>query len=132
VAFIMALALVWAALGLVASIVSMSLFSLVVGRLYLGLGNPPEFQIAGAHSPEATQRRYVLSFPVRLGIGVIGVLAVVGFVLLGVSGARQERPVQVIGHRGSSAGPENTLAAFRLAAEQGADLLNSCAGIGRR
>jgi glycerophosphoryl diester phosphodiesterase len=52
------------------------------------------------------------------------VLTALGLVMLVVAVARRNQPVLVIAHRGSSAtAPENTLAAFRLAAEQGADFI---------
>jgi glycerophosphoryl diester phosphodiesterase len=58
-----------------------------------------------------------------VGVAAVAVLAVAGVALLAVAAARRNQPVVVIGHRGSSAAPENTLAAFRLAIEQGADFV---------
>ena len=118
------LALLWAALVLVAGIVNVSLFALAILRLYLRIGSPREPrgpEAAGAEIPGARLRirRYLLA-----GGAVIAALAVVGLALLAAAGARRDRPVMVLAHRGSSArAPENTLAAFRLAAEQGADFV---------
>jgi glycerophosphoryl diester phosphodiesterase len=118
------LALLWGALVLLAGIVNVSLFALAILRLYLRIGSPREPrgpEMAGAEIPGTRLRirRYLLA-----GGAVIAVLAVVGLALLAVAGARRDRPVMVLAHRGSSArAPENTLAAFRLAAEQGADFV---------
>ena len=55
---------------------------------------------------------------------VVSSLAALGAVLVVMNVARRNQPVLVIAHRGASfAAPENTLAAFRLAADHGADFV---------
>ncbi len=59
-----------------------------------------------------------------LGLVAVALLAAVGLGLFAFLANRGQDPVLVIAHRGSSAtAPENTLAAFRLAAEQRADFV---------
>jgi glycerophosphoryl diester phosphodiesterase len=58
------------------------------------------------------------------GIAALAVLFFIGFATIAASVTRRHAPALVIAHRGSSvAAPENTLAAFRLAIEQGADVV---------
>jgi glycerophosphoryl diester phosphodiesterase len=118
--FIAAVALLWAALGLAAGIVNASLFALSVVRLYLRIGHPRD-----PRGPAPSSDRSVrLPRFVKIGAPVVIVLTVLGLALLVVGIAKRNQPVLVIAHRGSSAtAPENTLAAFRLAAEQGADFI---------
>ena len=60
----------------------------------------------------------------RIGIITVLLLAAVGAGLFVFLANRDVRPAIVIAHRGSSAtAPENTLAAFRLAADQHADFV---------
>jgi glycerophosphoryl diester phosphodiesterase len=122
--FIAVLALVWAGFVLVAGIVNAAMFALAIVSLYLRIGAPAELRVPG---PAALGR---FGAPVQLsrravaGIGVLVILFFVGFAAMaaGVT-SRQDVPL-VIAHRGSSAqAPENTLAAFRLAVEQGADVV---------
>lgn len=122
--FIAVLALLWFALGLIVGIVNASLFALVIVRLYLRIGEPRE---ARMHEPLSLGRPGApIRIPPRVvaGMAAIVVLACVGFALLALVVTRRNEPVAVIAHRGSSAAaPENTLAAFRLAVEQGADFV---------
>jgi glycerophosphoryl diester phosphodiesterase len=123
--FIALLALLWLALGLAAAIANISLFSLLIVRLYLHVGQPREPRLPGALEiglDTGTSRR--LSGVARAGLASLAVLIAVGFALLAFLVTRSNQPVLVIAHRGASASaPENTLAAFRLAAEQGADFV---------
>jgi glycerophosphoryl diester phosphodiesterase len=121
--FITALALLWAVIGLVVSIVNASLFALVIVRLYMRLGDPRDPQWPDAATAEAP-RAPALPKTAAAGVAVIAVLAVIGIALLAVVAAGRNQRVSVIAHRGSAAtAPENTLAAFRLAVEQGADFV---------
>ncbi len=122
VVFITALALFWAVLGLAAAVANASFFALILVRLYLGIGEPRETGFFDLETADRAGEARVLPRPLRIGVVVIAALSVVGVVLLAVGVARRNQPVAVIAHRGASAiAPENTLAAFRLAVEQGAD-----------
>ena len=122
--FITGLALLWAGLGLAAAIVNASLFSLLIVRLYLRVGEPREPQMpAGAEVGGAGMSR-LLSGRALAGLAALAILAAVGFALLAFLATRRNQPVLVIAHRGASASaPENTLASFRLAVEQGTDFV---------
>ena len=113
--------LVAAALLLAVNVVNFSLFALVLTRLYQRLAQraPPSVaQYAG----EVWGIR--LTGPSGIGILSLGVLGLGGFAALAFLATRSQAPVVVIAHRGSSAvAPENTMAAFRLAAEQRTDLV---------
>jgi glycerophosphoryl diester phosphodiesterase len=123
--FIAGLVLLWVTLGLGAAIANISLFSLLIVRLYLRVGEPcdPRLPAAGRTGlvPDASRR---LSGVARAGLAALAILAATGFALLAFLVTRSNQPVLVIAHRGASAAaPENTLAAFRLAAEQGSDFV---------
>jgi glycerophosphoryl diester phosphodiesterase len=122
--FILALALVWAALGLAAAAVNASLFALAVVRLYLRVSEAKPSRIPGAGATEESRAPRGMPAFARIGIAAIVLLAGAGVVLLAVVVAGRNQPVVVIAHRGSSeSAPENTLAAFRLAVEQRADFV---------
>jgi glycerophosphoryl diester phosphodiesterase len=116
--FVTGLAVLWGALGLAAGIFNVSLFSLLVNRLYLRVGAPREPESAAAGARTVPPRAVLAT------VAVLAVLGVAGVVLLVASATRRNQPVLVIAHRGASAlAPENTLAAFRLAAQQGTDFV---------
>ena len=122
--FIAALAFLWVALGLIVGIVNASLLALGIVRLYLRIGEPREPRV-----PEPAGRGRIggparLSRPAIAGVAAIVALVFVGFALLAFVATTRNQPVLVIAHRGSSAmAPENTLASFRLAVEQGTDFV---------
>jgi glycerophosphoryl diester phosphodiesterase len=102
-------------------IVNFSLFALSIVGLYLEIGEPRR-PLPVIASLSSERRR--LSGRARAAVAVVVVLAVLGAALLAFLGGGGDRPVVVIAHRGSSAAaPENTLAAFRLAADEGADFV---------
>ncbi|KAA0252199.1 MAG: glycerophosphodiester phosphodiesterase [Acidobacteria bacterium] len=121
-AFVAGLALLWGALALAAGVANVSLFAVVLTRLYLAAGDPRDPRLPeGAGAARASLLARV---PRRLlaAAGAVAVLSALGLFLLAASPARESRAVAVIAHRGSSAAaPENSLAAFRLAADQEAD-----------
>jgi glycerophosphoryl diester phosphodiesterase len=120
--FIAVLALLWVAFGVAVGVVNASLLAQVLVRLYLRLGEPqdprlPETPAWARHGARMRVPRRVL-----VGGAVLVALAVVGVALVNLGTSRRNQPVAVIAHRGASAAaPQNTLAAFRLAIEQGAD-----------
>ena len=121
--FITGLGALWVALAFAAGIVNFSLFATIVTRLYLQIGDPHR-PTGPSTLPRAAREARRLSGRATLGIAAVLVLAVTGAVLLTAVATHTKRPVLVIAHRGASAAaPENTLAAFRLAADQGTDLV---------
>jgi glycerophosphoryl diester phosphodiesterase len=123
--FLAGLLFLWAALGLLVGIANFSLFSLLITRLYLLVGKPREPRLP----PVATTgwragAAWRLSRRAALGLAGVAILAAAGAALLAFLATRGSEQVVVIAHRGSSAAaPENTLAAFRLAAEERADFV---------
>ncbi len=121
-AFVALLALLWLALAISVGVVNASLFSLVILRLYLRVGTPREPRVPQPVGSGRFGLPAHLGWKPRTAILAVGVLACTGFALLALYVTRSNRPVVVIAHRGASAAaPENTLAAFRLACEQGTD-----------
>lgn len=114
----------WALLGLALSVATATVFAQLVVRHYEG--SAPALAPLSDSSPylNAGGHRIRIPWPVLAG-GLV--LAVVGTALLArllMKDTWTSRPVLIIAHRGaSSEAPENTLAAFRLAAAQGADFI---------
>lgn len=122
VTFVVGLGLAWGLLALLGGVLNASLLSLVLLRLYLAAGEPRNPQVPGVTTGEAPETPYRTRRRLLATAAAIAALAVIGFVLLAAAPARRSQPVAVIAHRGSSAtAPENSLAAFRLAADQGTD-----------
>ena len=119
--FVAAVALVGAVLALAVGIFNFSLFSLLITRLYLRIGNPQSPVELTQYTPIFSRR---LSTRAVMGISAVLLLVAVGVGLFAFLVNRGEHPALIIAHRGSSStAPENTLAAFRLAAEQRADFV---------
>jgi len=115
--FIGSLIVIGGLLALLIGIVNISLFPLIVVRCYLHLGHasPTITLEERAGAPARFSGRAIA------GLATLIVLGAIGFGLAAFLTNRSQTPVAVIAHRGASAtAPENTLAAFRLAAEQGA------------
>jgi len=122
--FLMTVLLVlWAVLTLGASVFQTSFASLALARIYKDTGPGSEPRLPSISAEE--ERRgliHRLSPRALAGIGAIGVLFAAGVAMLVFFVTRTNREVVVIAHRGASVdAPENTLAAFRLAIDQGAD-----------
>jgi glycerophosphoryl diester phosphodiesterase len=107
---------------LAVGVFNVSIFSLLITHLYLGIGGP--------QLPPSPLAQYASSGPRRLshrmiaGIVAVSLLAAVGVGLFAFLANRNQSPALIIAHRGSSAiAPENTLASFRLAAEQNTDFI---------
>jgi len=113
--------LVASALLLAVNVVNFSLFALVLTRLYQRLAQRTPASLA-RYAGEVWGIR--LRGPSGIGILSLIVLGMGGVAALAFLATRNQAPIVVIAHRGSSAvAPENTLAAFRLAAEQRTDLV---------
>ena len=120
-AFIATLAISGVVLSLLVSVVNASMFSLLITRLYLHIGKTEHAQTSMAPYA-ATQRR--LSPRALAGVAAVAVLIAAGVVLFAFLANSKQQPTVIIAHRGASAvAPENTLAAFNLAAEQRADFV---------
>ena len=121
ITFVTILVALWVFLGLIAVATNASLLALVMFRLYLHGGPAQSLVVPGSAEGQAAQR---LPWLLKLAAVALLLLAAAGFTLLVARVARQNQPVSVIAHRGASlAAPENTLAAFRLAAEQASDFV---------
>ena len=113
--------LVAASLALAANVVNFSLFALVLTRLYQSIAQRRSASLAQYAGDVWGMRLTGRSGAGILALVVLGMGGVAGLAFLAT---RNQAPVVVIAHRGSSAvAPENTLAAFRLAAEQRSDLV---------
>jgi glycerophosphoryl diester phosphodiesterase len=110
-----------AALALLVGIVNISAAALLIVRLYLSVGSPRA--TADVLAPYAASRRLLSGPTLAIGGAVLG-LAAAGIAPVAFLVNRGQVPALVIAHRGASAeAPENTLAAFRLAADQRTDFV---------
>lgn len=119
--FVTILVALWAFFGFLAVATNASLLALVMFRLYLHGGPAQSLAVPGIAEGQAAGR---LPWLLKVAAVALLLLAAGGFTLLVARVARQNQPVKVLAHRGASvAAPENTLAAFRLAAEQASDFV---------
>lgn len=122
VLFVTALAILAGLIGLTVGIFNISLFALVIGRAFLSVVEPRQLRIPNQEDVGATDERLRLRRRILAAAAVVAGLAIVVLVLFRLIPARAAQPVAVIAHRGASfEAPENTLASFRLAVEQGTD-----------
>ena len=120
--FVSGLALAGVVLTLAVGIFNFSMFSLLITHLYLRIGKPQLSRSTMAKYASLGPRRF--SPRAVAGIAALALLAAVGVGLFAFLANRDQSPALIIAHRGSSAiAPENTLAAFRLAAEQHTDFI---------
>jgi glycerophosphoryl diester phosphodiesterase len=124
--FIGVVALVWSAVLLANAILSASFLALLSVALHERTGAPAELRLPAGGSGEVAVAggRWRLSWrSVACGLAAALMLAT-GAAYLGLRAAWVDRPVLVIAHRGASGrAPENTLAAFRRAIEERADMV---------
>jgi glycerophosphoryl diester phosphodiesterase len=98
------------------------LFALLITRLYSSIGKAKAS--ATILTPYLVLETKKLSGRAVTTIVLVGVIAAVGVSLAAFLVNRNQSPVLIIAHRGSSlTAPENTLAAFRLAADQKTDFI---------
>jgi glycerophosphoryl diester phosphodiesterase len=120
--FVAVLTIGGVALALTVGIVNASMFALLITRLYLDRGKAQPTQ--AILSPYLSGEARRLSRRAVTGLVMVGVLAALGVALAAFLVNRNQSPALIIAHRGSSwTAPENTLAAFRLAAEQRTDFI---------
>ena len=109
-------------LALVVGVVNASMFALIITQLYRTVGKVQA--TAAILAPYLAYEAKRLSRRTVRAIVALGLLAAVGLSLVAFLVNRNQRPVLIIAHRGSSlTAPENTLAAFRLAADQKTDFI---------
>lgn len=116
----------WGVLSLAANVAATALFAMIVLRLHLdaGPGASALPLVARRDELDRESRRFRISWKALVAALCAAVVVASGFAYVLLSDAWRERPVLVFAHRGASAdAPENTLAAFRLAREQGADFV---------
>jgi len=110
-----------AALLLLVGIVNVSAAALLIVRLYLRIASPQAR--ADVLAPYAASRRLLSNRTLAIG-GAVAAVAAVGIAPAAFLVNRGQLPALIIAHRGASAeAPENTLAAFRLAADQRTDFV---------
>jgi glycerophosphoryl diester phosphodiesterase len=119
-AFATVFSLIAATLVLAVGVINISLLSLLVARWYLRVGDVPATDLAQYRTTGALR----LTGRAVAGITFLSLLAMLGVALVAFLSHREQHEVLVIAHRGSSAvAPENTLAAFRLSADQRTDFV---------
>ena len=120
--FVSLVALIASVCALAVGVVGAALFSLLIVRLYLRVGAPRVSREDIARLE--TRGMWRLSPRAWAGVVTVAVLVAIGIGFIAFLIDRNQRPALVIAHRGSSiTAPENTLAAFRLAAEQHTDFI---------
>ena len=120
--FVAALVVSGVVMTLAVGVFNFSMFSLLITHLYLRISGPQAS--ASSLAPYASNAPRRLSARMVAGIAAVSLLAAVGVGLFAFLANRNQSPVLIIAHRGSSAvAPENTLASFRLAAEQHTDFI---------
>jgi len=117
-AFVTGLLFLWALFALAVSVVQSALFALIVVRLYRDARPSHSHLPHEAGAGTRVSKRWVAALA---GVALAGAA---GIALLALVVTRADREVLVIAHRGASAeAPENTLAAFRLAADERTDFV---------
>jgi len=120
--FVAILFLAGVVMTLAVGVFNFSMFSLLITHLYLRISGPQPSAYSLAPYASSAPRR--LSPRMVAGIVAVSLLAAVGGGLFAFLANRNQSPALIIAHRGSSAiAPENTLASFRLAAEQHTDFI---------
>jgi glycerophosphoryl diester phosphodiesterase len=123
IVFLAVLVILWTVFGVAVAVVNVSLVALLIVRLYLRSGVSNEMHLPVEAAPVFIAAG-ALSTRGRLIAAGVAFLAAAGVALTAFLVTRGNQPVHVIAHRGASAAaPENTLAAFRLAVAERADIV---------
>jgi len=112
-----------ALVNLASNLLGTTTFAAMLMTLYLRMGQREEVDLAAQFEREAAE--YTGPTITRPRVAVIAIIGVLVAVLIGTAtleSVRLEDNVQIMAHRGaSSKAPENTLASFQQAIEDGAD-----------
>ena len=113
----------WSTVNVAVSLLSTTFLAAMSMKLYRQLGASDQFDVSELRIGEPpTGGLFALTRGRLLAGGVIGVLVAVTVGALAMQGVRMEDRATVTAHRGASAAaPENTMAAFERAIEDGAD-----------
>ena len=118
IAFLASLTIVWVVVAALAGAINFSLFALLLMRIWFGVGP------ANVIDPGEAREQRRLGGKSRAAIAAVIILVATGLALIAFLATRRNERVVILAHRGSSLGaPENTLAAFRLAIEEKADMI---------
>ncbi|HEX5048821.1 MAG TPA: glycerophosphodiester phosphodiesterase family protein [Gammaproteobacteria bacterium] len=119
--FLGVLTVLGAVLMLIVGIVNASAAALLIVRLYTAVGSSQA--APDVLAPYAAHRRLLSNRTLAIG-GAVAAIAALGIAPAAFLVNRGQLPALIIAHRGSSAeAPENTLAAFRLAANERTDFI---------
>ncbi len=115
--------LVWTLANVIINLFSTTFFAAMLIRLYqrFGCTEPIKLERHGIAPDRSKPRLRFSAIPVW-AFCVIGIIAASGIGIYTFSTVRLDDDVSIVAHRGAShAAPENTMAAIRLAIEEGAD-----------
>jgi glycerophosphoryl diester phosphodiesterase len=116
--------LLWSVVNLAVNLLSTTTFAAILFNLYRGLGrdNVAGTLPADSMADIADAKGFQITRKRLLAVGIIGIVIAVGVGGLALQSVRLDDDVKIMAHRGSSqAAPENTMAAFQRAIEDGAD-----------
>ncbi len=116
--------ILWAGVNLIVNLLSTTIFATMLFNLYRELGGEGSIDASRLPIGATTGRGMSLQLtPARLTVaGIVGVAVAVTVGGVAIRTVQLEDHTQVTAHRGSSAAsPENTMAAVKLAIEEGAD-----------
>jgi glycerophosphoryl diester phosphodiesterase len=116
--------ILWAVVNLIVNLLSTTAFATMLLNLYRELGARDGFDLSRVGIPEPTSSSTGPRVtPVRVIVaGVAGIVIAMGVGVAAIRTVHLEDRADVTAHRGSSAAaPENTMAAVKLAIEEGAD-----------
>jgi glycerophosphoryl diester phosphodiesterase len=116
--------ILWTIVNLVVNLLSTTTFATMLLNLYRELGTRDDFDPSRARIAETTGSSTGLRVtPARMMVaGVAGIIIAIGVGAAAIRTVHLEDRADVTAHRGSSAvAPENTMAAVKLAIEEGAD-----------
>jgi glycerophosphoryl diester phosphodiesterase len=123
-AFVGSVAVVWGLASLAVNVASTTIYTMLVLRLYLEAGPKRELwqSVPSGERMHLGNPRFTLSFRALGGLLALALVAATGLAYWLLRTAWTERQVLVFAHRGASVdAPENTLAAFKLAGQEGTD-----------